>query len=118
MQCSSISQKPTAASVVRRARAESSRVSPPPEIQPAQRRLRACHANAGCALEVTARTSHHGLAPMERGLLSVQCRSVSQGPITASVARRARAASSRVSLPPETQPAQWCSRAGGDVSSS
>ena len=38
---------------------------PPPERQPAQWRLRSCHVNAGCALEVIARTSYHGLASKE-----------------------------------------------------
>ena len=54
------------------ARVSKSRISPPPETQPAQWRLRVGHANAGCALEFTARTSHHGLEPKKRGLLSVQ----------------------------------------------
>ena len=54
---------PIATRVARRACAASLRLTPPPERQPAQWRLFACNANAGCALETTARTSHHGLAP-------------------------------------------------------
>ena len=94
------------------ARAASSYVLRPPERQPAQWRSFASHANAGCALEGTARTSHHGLAPKERGLPPVQCHSVARGPIVASAARRARAASSGVLPPPEKQPAQWRLRVG------
>ena len=107
VQCPFIARRPIATSAARRARAASSRVSPPPERQPAQWRSFACHANAGCALEATARTSHHGLAPKERGLPPVQCPFIARRPITASAARRARAASLRVSPPPERQPAQW-----------
>ena len=36
--------------------------------RPRNTRLRVCHANGGCALEATACTSHHGLAPRERDL--------------------------------------------------
>ena len=50
----------------------------------------ACHANAGCALEVTALTSHHGLAPKERGLPPVRCPLVVRRPIATTAARRAR----------------------------
>ena len=57
-------------------------------------------------------TSHHGLAPKERGLPPVQCPFIARRPITISAARRARAATSRVSPPPETHPAQWCSHVG------
>ena len=95
------------ASAVRRARAASSRVSPHPEIQPAQWRLFACHVSAGCALGVTAVSSHHGLAPKDRGLPPMQSPSTVRGPITTSTARCARAASLPVSPPPERQPAQW-----------
>ena len=111
MQCPSLVRRAITASAARRARAASSRVSPPPERQPAQWRSYACHANAGCVLEVTARTSHHGLAPKERGLSPVQCHYIVRSTITTSAARRARAASSRVSPPPERQPAQWRLRA-------
>ena len=53
----------------RRARAASSRLSPPSGRQPAQWRLRVCHAKTGCALiEATARTSYHSLALRVRGL--------------------------------------------------
>ena len=89
------------------AREAGSRVSSPPEKQPPQWRSFACHGNAGCALEVTARTSHHGLAPKERGLSSVQCPSIVRKPITTNAARRTRAAGLRVPPPPERQPAQW-----------
>ena len=65
------------------------RVSPPPERQPPQWRLRVCHANAGCVLEVTARTSYHGLAPKERGLPLAMCPPIVRRPITTSAARRA-----------------------------
>ena len=58
-----ISRRPIATSAERRARTPSSSVLPPTERPPAQWRLFACHANAGCALEVTDCTSHHGLAP-------------------------------------------------------
>ena len=111
VQCHSIVRITITTSVARHARAASSRVSPPPEKQPAQWRLRACHANAGCALEVTARTSHHGIAPKKRDLSPMQCPFISRGPIAASAARLARAASSCVSPPPERQPAQWRLRA-------
>ena len=86
-------------SVARRARAVSLRVLPPPERQPPKWRSRACHANAGYALETTARTSHHGLAPKERGLPPVQCPFVVQGATAANAARRAHAASLRVLQP-------------------
>ena len=94
-------------SAARPARTASLRVLPPPETQPAQWRLRACHVNAGCALQVTARTSHNHLAPKERGLPPVQFYFTAQKPTATSAARRARAASSRVSPTPERQPAQW-----------
>ena len=63
---------PIEASAVRRAREASFRVTLPSERQPAQCCLFACHANAGCLLEATACTSHHGLAPKDRGLPPVQ----------------------------------------------
>ena len=107
MQCPSMAQRLTAASAARHARAASSCVLPPSEGQPGQWRSFVCHANAGCVLEVTALTSHHGLAQKERGLPPVQCPSVVHRPIPTSAARRARAASSRISHPPERQPAQW-----------
>ena len=72
MQYSSIVRAPITASAARRARAASLRVLPPPERQPAQWRARACHVKAGCELEATVRTSHHGLAPKEIGLPKVQ----------------------------------------------
>ena len=105
-QCRSVVRRTTIFSVARRARAASLRVSPPPERQPAQWRWRACHANAGCALEATARTSHHGLARKERGRPPVQYHYVVRSTITISAAQHAREASSRVSPPPEKQPAQ------------
>ena len=107
VQCPFMSRSIITTSVARSPRAARSRISPPPERQPAQWGLRACHANAGCALEVTAHTSHHGLATKERGLPSVRCPSIAQGVVATSAARRTRAASSRVPPPPETQPAQW-----------
>ena len=76
MQCHYIVRSTTIPSAVRRARVASSRNLLPPETQPAHWGLRACHANAGCALAATARTSHHGLAWKERGLPLVQCPSL------------------------------------------
>ena len=95
-----------------RARAVSSRVSPTPERQPPQWRRFAWHANAGCALEATARTSNHDHEPKERCLPPVQCPLMVRRPITASAARRARAASSCVLSPPETHPTMGRSRVG------
>ena len=112
VQCPSVVHRPIPTSAARRTRAASSRIFHPPERQPAQWRLFACHENAGCALEGTARMSHHGLAPKERHLPPVQCHSIARGPITASTTRRARAASSRVLPPPGKQPAQWRLRVG------
>ena len=89
------------------ARAASSPVSPPPDRQPAQWRFFACHARAGCVLEVTAGTSHHYLALRIRGLSPVQGLYMIRETITVSVTRRARAASLRVTPPPKRQPAQW-----------
>ena len=78
-------------SVTRRARAASLRVTPPPKRQPAQWRLLfAFNANAGCALEATARTSHHGLAPKERALPPAKCHSIVHRPIISIAARCAR----------------------------
>jgi len=112
MQCSYIVHRTIIACAARRTRAVSLRVSLPPERQPAQWSWRAFPVNAGCALEVTARAPHHGLEPRERGLPPVQCPFIARRPITISAARRARAATSRVSPPPETHPAQWCSHVG------
>ena len=107
-QCSTLSIRVARSRLARPgAQALSSRVSPHPEIQPAQWRLLACHVSAGCALEVTAVSSHHGLAPKDRGLPPMQSPSTVRGPITTSAARRARAASLPISPPPERQPAQW-----------
>ena len=69
--------------------------------------LFACHVNAECASEITARTSHHGLAPEERSLSPVHHPVIMRKPITASAARRARAASSRILPSPERPLAQW-----------
>ena len=112
MKCPFKVRRPITSSVARRACAVSSRGLPPPERQSPQWRSRACHANAGYALEATARTSPHGLAPKERGLPPVQCPFVVRGATAASAARRAHAASLRVLQPSETQPAQWRSRVG------
>ena len=71
-------------------RAACTRVSPSPGTQPAQWRSRVGHAKAGCALEVTARTSHHGLARKERGIPPMRCPYEVQEATTASAARRAR----------------------------
>ena len=60
------------------------------------------HENVG-----RARTSRRGLASKERGLPPVQCPLMMCKVITTSAARRAHAASLRVSPPPERQPAQW-----------
>ena len=106
MQYSSIVRAPITASAARRARAASLRVLPPPERQPAQWRARACHVKAGCELEATVRTSHHGLEPKEIGLPKVQYHYVVRSTITTSAAQHARESSSRVSPPPEKQPAQ------------
>ena len=108
VQCPSIPRRPkNTTSAARRASVASSRVLPPSERQPGQWRARACRAKAGCVLEATARTSHHGLAQKEIGLPPVQCPSIARMAIAASAAWRARAASSRVSPPPERQTAQW-----------
>ena len=104
-------RKTTTASVARRASAASLRVLPTPERQPTKYRESACHAKAGCVLKATARTSHHGLTPKERGLPLVQCHYIVRSTTILSAVRRARVASSRKSLPPETQPAQWGLRA-------
>ena len=56
-------------------------------------------------------TSHHGLAPTERGLPPVQCPFMARGPISTSAARRARAASAHAPSPPKGQAAQWHARA-------
>ena len=93
------------------ARAASSHVSQPPETQPAQWRLRVGHEKACCAVEFTARTSHHGLARKEEGLPPVQCPCMSLKQTTTSATPRARAASLRVLKPPERQQAQWGVRA-------
>ena len=90
-----------------RARAASSRASSPPKRPAAQWRARACHAKADFALEAASGTSHHSLTSKERGLPPVQCHSMVRGPITTSVARRARAVRSRASSPPKRQAAQW-----------
>ena len=90
VQCPFIVRKSIATSATRRARTASLRVLPPPDRQPAQWHLRACHVNAGCALEATARASHHGHEPKERGLPPVQCPPVLRRWITTSVARRVR----------------------------
>ena len=89
------------------ARAASSRVSPPPERQPAQWCLFTCHAKAGCAMEVTAGTSHHGLTLNIRGLSPVQDLSMMRRQIATSAARRACATSLRFTPPPKRQQAQW-----------
>ena len=110
VECSIIPHQPISTSADG-ARAASSRASPPPERQPPQWRSFACHENAGCALEIIARTSHHGLASNERGLSPVKCRSVARGSITVNATRLTRTASSRVLQPPERQPPQWRLRA-------
>ena len=74
-----VARRPIAVSAAQRARAASSRVLQPRERQPAQWRLFACHANAGCMLEATAHTSQHGLSPKERGLPPIRCHSLSRG---------------------------------------
>ena len=112
VQCPSASRRQITTRAARRAHAASSRILPPPETQPTQWRLRTCHANAGCTLEATARTSHHGLARKERGFSPVQFPVAVRKPITVSATRRSPAASSRVLPPPETQPTQWRSRVG------
>ena len=94
-------------SATRRARAARSRFLPPPERQPAQWRLFACHVNAGCVLEATSCTLHYGLAPKDKGLPPVVCPFIPRMLFAASAARRTRAASLRVSPPVKRQPAQW-----------
>ena len=102
-----IARMPISASAVRCALAASLRVLPPLERQPEQWRSFACHANVGCPIEATARTSHHGLAPKKRGLPPLQCPLMARRTITTSATRRARATSLRVLPPPERQPPQW-----------
>ena len=107
MQHPFLSRSSIATSAAWPARAASSRVSPHPKRPSAQWRLFACHVNAGYALEITARTSHHGLAPEDRGLPPVQCPFMMRRPITTSATRRERAAASRVSPHPKRTSAQW-----------
>ena len=110
VQCPSLVYEPTITRAARRARAASKRAAPPPESWPAQWHSRACHADVGCALEAAPGTSHHGLAPKERGLPSVQYLVVRHGSIATSAARCARAASACATPPPYRQPAQWRAR--------
>ena len=70
--CPFVVYRSIATSATRRARAARSRAAPPAERQPAQRRARACNANAGCGLEAAAGTSHHGVATEEECLPPVQ----------------------------------------------
>ena len=86
-------------SVARRTRAASLRVTPPPKRQPAQWRLFACNANAGCVLEATARTSHHGLAPKDRGLPLAKCQFMAHRPNEPSAARCVRGKLACVATP-------------------
>ena len=95
--CPFMMRRPITTSATRRARTASSRVLPPSERQPAQWRLFAYHVNAGCAMEVTALSSHHGFAPKDRGLPPVQYPSTLLGPSTISASRRACAANFRKS---------------------
>ena len=107
VQCSFTVPEPVATSAARRAHTARWRAAPSPERQPAQRRVRACHAKAGCGLEAAAGTSHHGLAPTEGGLPPVKCPVTLRGPTAISAAWRARASSSRAAPPLERQAAQW-----------
>ena len=97
---------PIATSAAQRACAASLRVTPPPKRQPAQWRLFACNANAGCALEATARTSHHGLAPKERGLPLAKCHTMARRPNKIVAARCVRGKLACVATF-YRQPAQW-----------
>ena len=90
VQCPFAARKPITGSAAQRAHGVKSRVLPPPEKQPGRWRLFACHPNAGCPLEVTARTSHHDLAAKERGLPLVQFPYVTRRFIAVSAAQRAR----------------------------
>ena len=90
MQCPFAACKPITGSAAQRAHGVKSRALPPPEKQPGRWRLFACHPNAGCPLEVTARTSHHDLAAKERGLPLVQFPYVTRRFIAVSAAQRAR----------------------------
>ena len=83
VQCPFGSCRQTTTRAARRARMASLRVLPPPERQPEQWPLHPCHANAGSAMEVTARTSHHGLARKQRGLSPVQHSSKSRKHVAA-----------------------------------
>ena len=100
-------REPVATSAVRRARASSLRAAPPPERQPAQWRVRTCHAKVGCGLEAAAGTSLQGLATKERGVSPVQCPFTVPETVATSATWRARTTSSRAAPPPERQPAQW-----------
>ena len=85
---------------------------PPRERQPAQWRLRVGHANVGCVLEVTARTSHHGLA--KRKEASCQCSTLPYSVGRSQPARHgARARQARVfcHLPRDSKRSGACSRA-------
>ena len=106
VQCFCIGYGSITTSAALRARAASPRAAPTPERHAAQRCSRVCHAKVGYALEVPAGTSHHGRAPKERGLSPGQCSCIWHRPTTASVARRACAASSRAAQPPERHPPQ------------
>ena len=81
------------------------------ETASALARTCARYAKARCALEAVAGTSHHGLAPKERGLSSVQWPCIGYEQTTTSAARRARVASTRAAPTPERQQAQWRARA-------
>ena len=72
----------------------------PRDRQPAQWRSLVGHSKASCALEVTARTSHYGLAAKKRGLPPVQCPSIARMLIAASAAQRARARGKLPCFPP------------------
>ena len=105
--CPSIVRKATITCATRRTRVASARAAPPhqevassvagPRVPP-ESRLR--------KEEDAARTSHHGLAPKERGLSLVQRPCAIYEPTTTSTARRARAARFRAAPLPQRQRAQ------------
>ena len=110
--CSTLSQFVARSQPARHgSRVARSRVAPPPERQTAQWRVRVRHTNAGYALEVTARGSHHGLVFKERGFPLVQCLFIVRKPISTSASRHARAMVAYFANSCERQPPQWRLRA-------
>ena len=80
------------------------------ETASAVARSRALHAKAGCASEVAAGTSQHGLGPMKRDFSPVRWPYVGYTPTIISAAWRARVASARAAPRLERHRAQWRTR--------